>query len=312
MVNERIAIIDLGTNTFNLLITDLATPKTYTVVYNSKISVKLGKGGISKNILLADAIERGINALAECLNLVKSYKAEKVYAFATSAIREASNKETFLEKASALGLKVVILSGDREAELIYKGVRLGLDIGDLPSLIMDIGGGSTEFIIANSSQVFWKQSFLLGVARLQENFKHSDPVTKQEVSDLEMHLIEKLEPLFKAVKQYPVKELIGSSGSFDSFEEILSQRSQKPKRIKARAGYHFGMQELNILFNELILSDRDQRLAIKGLIEMRVDMIVLSVVLTRCVLKNLQLKNVRHSSYALKEGVLSELMENRF
>jgi len=208
-----------------------------------------------------------------------------------------------------MGLDVLILSGDREAELIYKGVVLGLDLGNSPSLIMDIGGGSTEFIIANSVKIFWKQSFLLGVSRLQENFKHSDPITDQEVFDLEMHLTEKLKSLFQAVKQYPVKELVGCSGSFDSFEEMLSERSQKPRMIKEREAYQFGMKELNSLFDELILSDRPRRLGMKGLIEMRVDMIVISVLLTRCVLKNLHLKHIRHSAYALKEGVLSELME---
>jgi exopolyphosphatase/guanosine-5'-triphosphate,3'-diphosphate pyrophosphatase len=92
---------------------------------------------------------------------------------------------------------------------------------------------------------------------------------------------------------------------------MLSERSQKPRSIAEGGGYLFDLKNLNSLFDELILSDRSERLRMKGLIEMRVDMIVISVLLTRCVLKHLHLKHVRHSSYALKEGVLSELMEER-
>ncbi|MCC6689956.1 MAG: phosphatase, partial [Bacteroidia bacterium] len=160
-----VAVIDLGTNTFNLLIAELLAAGKYRILYNTKLPVKLGKGGINKNQLLPDAMERGINALNDYKNIIAQYNVAKTYAFATSAMREATNSNEFIKRIHELGISVDVISGDREAELIYKGVRLAIDIGEQHVVVMDIGGGSTEFIIANNKQILWKKSFLLGVSR---------------------------------------------------------------------------------------------------------------------------------------------------
>ncbi len=304
-----VAIIDLGTNTFNLLIAQLHPSKTYQIKYSTKLPVKLGKGGINKNELMPEAMERGLNALKEYKTIIEQYKVEKIYAFGTSAIREAKNNKVFLKKAEDIGIKINVISGSEEADYIYKGVQLGVEIGTKPALIIDIGGGSTEFIIADSKKIYWKHSFLLGVSRLLEMFNPSDPILPAEIDKIENYFKAELRPLFSAVKEFPINELIGSSGSFDSFAEIIVNRFHTPDVLNNKTEYTFLMNEVEIVFSDLIASNSEQRLNMKGLVQMRVSMIVLATMLVRFVLKELNLKHMRLSTFSLKEGVMNELMK---
>ena len=162
----RVAIIDLGTNTFNLLICD-KKDESDKIIFKNKISVKLGEGGIDKGIIADAPYQRGIKALEDHLNTIKKYEVDKHRAFATSAIRSTKNGSDFVREVfEKLALKIEVIDGDKEAELIYQGVKKAI-LFDLDyKLIMDIGGGSTEFIIANAKGVRWKKSYLLGVSRL--------------------------------------------------------------------------------------------------------------------------------------------------
>ena len=132
----RIAIIDLGTNTFNILIVKINHIKSYTNLYQSKISVKLGEGGINKNYIEPVPFQRGIEALKTYKETMERFYVEKVFAFATSAIRSASNGKEFVEAAKReAGIDVTMISGEKEAELIYYGVRNALKFSDKASLI---------------------------------------------------------------------------------------------------------------------------------------------------------------------------------
>src|ERR1035441_23808 len=131
----KIAIIDLGTNTFNIFIAEIFPDKTFRKIYKSKISVKLGEGGINKNFIQEKPFIRGIRALKKHKRTIEKFGAEKVLAFATAAIRGASNGKEFIEIAKQrTGIDIQIISGDREAELIYYGVRSAVKMNDMPSL----------------------------------------------------------------------------------------------------------------------------------------------------------------------------------
>ena len=164
----KLAIIDLGTNTCNLLIAEI-TGKGYTLIHQSKVGVKLGKGGIHKNTLTPEAFDRATAALLTHKQTIARYSPDKVLTLATSAVRDAANQAEFTRHLLAeTGLTLETISGEREAQLIFEGVQLAL--GELPnhSLIMDIGGGSNEFIEPQNNEVFWKASFPLGMARVLE------------------------------------------------------------------------------------------------------------------------------------------------
>ncbi len=306
----KIAIIDLGTNTFNLLIVELHPDNCYTPLFQNKISVKLGEGGITNNHIGQEPFERGLQALADHLVEIKKYKCEKIMAFATSAMREASNGKEFVQQAKEkLNIDIQVISGDKEAELIYYGVRKAVDMDEqAKSLIIDIGGGSTEFIIATKNEIFWKQSFLLGAARLLEIFKPSDPITVEEVDSINSYLQKELQPLFEAVKKYPVVELIGSSGSFDSLAEMIAHKYFTPDIFEGKTDFEFHIPHCLEIYEILIKSTKQERLNMKGLVRMRVDMMVISAILVHFVVQNFAIEKMRLSTFSLKEGVLYELM----
>jgi exopolyphosphatase/guanosine-5'-triphosphate,3'-diphosphate pyrophosphatase len=306
---NRVAIIDLGTNTFNLLIVQFNPDKSYDIICQTKISVKLGEGGITKGFIAPEAFQRGIDALKMHRLTIQLHNAEKkVIAFATSAIREASNGQEFIAKVKeATRIDVEMISGDREAELIYYGVRDAVNMSDQTSLIIDIGGGSTEFIIGNKDQIYWKKSFLLGAARLLELFKPSDPIKEAEIKAVTSYLKTELKTLFEAIKKFPVVELIGSSGSFDSMAEMIAYKFYSPQILKDKTEYTFALPDCAAIYTELMRSTKKDRMEMKGLISMRVDMIVISSILVHFILVACDIHKMRLSTYSLKEGVLYEL-----
>jgi exopolyphosphatase/guanosine-5'-triphosphate,3'-diphosphate pyrophosphatase len=306
----RIAIIDLGTNTFNIIIVEIGSDKQYTTLFQTKLPVKLGEGGINHNEIMPVPFERGIAALKEYQSKIEFYNVEKVYAFATSAIRDACNGKEFVKKVKQeTGYEVQVIDGDREAELIYYGVRDAVEMTDEKTLIIDIGGGSIEFIIGNKNEIFWKQSFPVGAARLIDKFKPSDPITDREIVMILDYLKIEFLPLFNAAREHHVSELIGSSGSFDSLAEMIAHRFYTPDILDNVTEYNFNFKDFGIIFEDVIKSTRKERLKMKGLVEMRVDMIVISMIIIQYVLWAFDIKRVRLSTYALKEGVLRRILD---
>lgn len=310
MNNSRYAIIDLGTNTFNLLIIELNSG-SYKNLFNDKIAVKLGKDCIDKNVISEDAIERGIQALHTHLNSIKRYHVNEIYAIATSAIRSATNGISFVNKVKDnLGLTISVISGEKEADLIYYGVRQALNMGTEKSLIMDIGGGSTEFIIANDNQIFWKHSFNLGVSRLIEKFKPHDPIKDQEIVEIKNYLKIILLPLFEALNMHKVDTLIGSSGSFDTLADILLYKETSKFLPEDAKTYSFDISKFFQLHKQLLSLSYLERLEIKGMLAMRADMMVLGSIFIQFVLTHFPIRFMKLSTYALKEGIAWEIMNS--
>ena len=307
----RIAIIDLGTNTFNLLIAEVTDKKTFRSIFSTKVAVKLGEGGTNLKNISAKAFQRGIDVLKIHRSIIDRFQAEQIFAFATSGIRSARNGKKFVEAAKkAANLDITVISGDKEAELICGGVRMALEIGPDHSLLLDIGGGSNEFIVASQTEIAWKKSFDLGVARLLEKFKPSDPITAEEVAKIEKYLRKELQPLAGALQAHPVKELIGSSGSFDTFAEVIAHRFHTIEILKGKTAYEFDMGEFSQVHDQLIASTKAEREKTPGIIALRVDMIVMGAVIVNFVLKEYGIAKMRMSTYALKQGVLAEVMHN--
>ena len=307
----RLAIIDIGTNTFKMMIVDVSDQSEIKLVYKEKIPVKLGEGGINNDVISHSPFLRGLKALKTIKTKLDRNNVDKVMAFATSAIRSADNGKEFVRRAKLeAGIDIEVISGDREAELIYYGVQKALDIGEERSLIMDIGGGSTEFIIADKDKIYWKHSFNLGAARLLEAINPSDPITKSEIKKLKAYLDEKLDLLWSAVELFPLKTLIGSSGSFDSLAEMIYYKFNTEENPLIKTEYHFDLAYFEFIYRSIIESTIEKRFKMKGLAAMRVEMIVVAVVMIKFVFKKLALKKMRLSTYSLKEGVMYEFMRN--
>ena len=306
------AIIDLGTNTFQLLIIE-QTGKTFRTIHEDSYPAKIGKGGISLGIITEEGIQRGIEGLKYFQQLFnkEGITPENVLATATSAVRNAKNGDEFCERILAkTGIKINVISGDEEATLIYEGVKLGVEIGLEPSMIMDIGGGSVEFIICNSTKIFYKQSFEIGGQRLMDKFMTSDPISPRSVQALKNYLEEQLLPLTNAVHQYAPVTVIGSAGSFETLVDMYFMKTQGQLPPPKQISFDLPIQEFYDSFLKLVSSNYDERMAIPGMIELRVDMIVVGVCLIDFILKQHGIQRIKVSNYALKEGVLSKILDN--
>jgi len=300
--------MDLGTNTFHLLIVE-GTLADFKIIVHEHIAVKIGEGGINKGLVTEAAFQRGLNTMKNFAELIKTNNVQQTRCIATSALRNASNGTAFITQIKAeAGIHIEIINGEQEATFIYEGIRAARALSDTNSLIMDIGGGSIEFIIGNSDQMLWKQSFEIGAARLMERFHHSDPIPPASVEALDRYLDGTLAPLFEAVKINPVHQLIGSSGSFETFAELAARRRDDNFDLEKIKNYVFDLDDLLYETDEMIISTHTEREANELIIPVRTDMIVVSSVVTRFILSRLGIRNVALCTHSLKEGVLAEMM----
>lgn len=307
-MQNRIAIIDMGTNTFHLLIAE-GDDRGYNIIYRDRLAVKIGMGGINDGIITESAFQRALLAMQSFRNAIDRHRATTTCAFGTSALRNASNGQQIADRIkSVTGIEVNIITGEREAHYIYLGVRAALGLGQEKSLIIDIGGGSIEFIIANHDQVFWKQSFEIGAQRLLEKYQKHDPILREEIDQLEAYVDEALQSLWESLRQYDPQILVGSSGTFDTLSDIfcITHNIQKsPEEIETPLSLE-GFYEI---YQEIVLRNRQQRMEMPGMIEMRVDMIVVACCLVNFLLKKHHFNRIRVSTYSLKEGVLAHLSD---
>ena len=306
----RYAVIDLGTNTFNLLIAEDGPNKTYKILLNTKEAVKLGEGGINHKIITEAAFDRGLNAIGRHFDKIAKFNVQIVRAFATSAIRDAANG---LEFATALkskyDLNVIVIPGDKEAELIYKGVKQILPFANRKYLILDIGGGSNEFIIANDNEIFWKHSFNLGMARLLDRFKPNSPISQNEIDHIEVYLHNELSELHKNVDSYKPEIFIGASGSFDSLVSIMDAEGLLTSS-RTDPFHEIPLPSFSHIYNKLIKTSKSDRENMLYLEPVRKDMIVLATIFVNYVLKLYKFQSLYQSAFSLKEGALTEMIEN--
>lgn len=303
---NRVGIIDLGTNTFHLLIAD-ERDGVYRIIHRDRLSVKIGMGGINRGFITADGLQRALLALQSFRNTLDNMRVPYTYAYGTSALRNARNRASVMRAIYDLtGLDVTLISGDREAELIYLGVRSALHLGEEKSLIMDIGGGSVEFIIADNDRIYWKESVEIGAQRLLEKFQHHDPILPKEISALNTFLDEKLTTLREAIEVHNPRTLVGSSGTFDTLSDIFCEAHdihKSPDEVETP----LTLEGFHAIHHDLISKNREQRMLVPGMIEMRVDMIVVACCLIQRILESHRFNRIRVSTYSLKEGVLASM-----
>lgn len=304
---NKIAVMDLGTNTFHLLIATVFENKL-NPVFREEVPVKLGDGGLTKGLILEPAFNRGLQTMDHFHQIIQKENIHVVRAVATSAMRNAKNGKEFIQEVkNQTGITIEIINGQQEAEFIYQGVRASQILTAQNSLIMDIGGGSVEFILCNQEQIYWKQSFEIGVVRLMEQFHQQDPIPETQISALNNHLKTTLKELFDVAENYGIKQLIGSAGSFETFRDIILLKKGLRKINPEIPHYHFELQEFLIAANQLKISTHSERLTIPGIIPLRTDMIVTASLLTQYMLETLKIKQLSMSDYSLKEGLAAML-----
>lgn len=299
----KIAVIDLGTNTCNLLIAEYEH-QGYQILFQGKEIVKMGRGGIHKNLILDDGIRRAASAILNHRQKIEQWKVDQVVVVATSAVRDASNRDVFCKTIhDETGMVLGVISGEREAELIFKGVLLAFDNDPGNSLIVDIGGGSNEFIICGGNEIEWKESFPLGLARIIEKFPISDPITKTEIESIHTYFDENMTSLWTAVSGRKLDRLIGCSGAFDTIVDLIDQTEPGTKNRKRQ---EIDLEDFKKVYELLIQSTVAERQLMKGLEQLRIEMIVPAVILIDLVIRKLDIQKMVQTDFALREGVLYE------
>lgn len=299
----KLAVIDLGTNTCNLLIAEIYRKK-FNILHQSKIGVKLGKGGINKKILTPKAFLRATSALKRHKKTIGGFNADKIIAIATSAVRDAENKLDFeAHLLKETGIKLETISGEREAELILKGVQLAFGNLTASSLIMDIGGGSNEFIELKNNELVWKESFPLGMARIIDQLSISDPITKDEVREIEAYFYSGLKNLWSQIKENSIEQLIGCSGAFDTIADLIDHTLPG---TKSRQSQLIPLDAFNKIADKVIYSTKWEREQMPGMEPLRVEMIVPALIFIRFVICKLNIGKIIQTDFALREGILYE------
>lgn len=306
----RIAIIDLGTNTFKLLVAERPQGQStgLLVLHAEEVSVFLGKGGVEQGTITEEAAARGMATLRLQMTKAKELGAEQVRGFGTSALRNARNAQAFVDQVQAeLGLAIDIIPGEEEAGLILDGVRQVVPFGHKPMLVMDIGGGSTEFILATDRSLLWKHSFELGTTRLFERFPAIDPMGMDTQLRMAGHIDAQLEPLWSVIDRHWPGTLVGSAGSFDSIATMIALERGVPID-PTTATLAFDATEFDALKDKLFAMARAEREAQPGLAAHRTDTIIPALMLVERVLLH-GIEKLQWSKYSLKEGAAARMLE---
>ncbi|MRT91520.1 phosphatase [Ancylomarina sp. 16SWW S1-10-2] len=305
----RISIIDLGTNTFNLLVAEITASKQINILHRSKYPVKLGEGGINQNYITDEAQKRAHLAFVEMKQIINSYQTVKTIGFATSAIRTAENGQDFVKQIHQdFDIEIEVISGNREAELIYYGTREAVGLNDEIVAILDIGGGSNEIIIANADKIFWKKSYPIGMIRLLEHFHPSDPIKLDEIKAIEAFLKDKLSDLIEVLKTYSVKTLIGSSGSFSTLRQVIMAEEEN-ELYTDQTYFNIKLEDFNTLHKRFLESTLEERMQMEGMDATRVHLMVVASVFINFLVKESELSVLFQSAYALKEGALFDYLK---
>jgi exopolyphosphatase/guanosine-5'-triphosphate,3'-diphosphate pyrophosphatase len=302
-----VAVIDLGTNTCNLLVAGIQNKK-FEILHQSKQLVKMGDQDIISNRISTDALKRVQHCFAYFKEIIQQFKAEKIRIVSTSAVRDAENKIEILEMlCEQTGWIVKILSGEREAQLIFEGVLLALEKLEQPTVVLDIGGGSNELILAQKNAVIWKESKPTGMARVINQFALSDPLKPEELIILREFFWARHSTAIQKCNESEAKTLIGCSGAFDTIADIIDEVNPGEK---LRRKQEIPLADFQRVYRLIVHSTRGQRTQMKGMDMVRVDLIVPAMIFIQQLIAQTGINKIIQTDFALREGVLYEMMGN--
>lgn len=296
----KLAAIDLGTNTFNLLVVEHIEGR-FRELYRDRRFIFLSDEGIER--IGAASYQRGMEAInAFAVQLVR-LRVDRILIKGTATLRRASNGPQFVEEVRRkTGLVIETITGDEEARLIYLGVREALEL-QAPHLIVDVGGGSVEFIIADATQLYWAQSFPVGVSVLFNAFHQVDPLPAAQLAALRQHLATTLAPVRQAMAEFPeVRTVVGASGTFDVLETALGyQPFGKFGSVVERGNFE-------ALYRRVVSASLAEREAMADIPAHRKRLAVMGLVLIDYILQTFAIEEIKVSHFAMKEGMLQTLL----
>jgi exopolyphosphatase/guanosine-5'-triphosphate,3'-diphosphate pyrophosphatase len=307
----RICVIDLGTNSFHAVIVDAHPNGSFKVVDRMKEMVRLGKSGLASKRLPDDAMERGMKALKRIDLLARGWDTREFLAFATSAIRESENGGEFIEQVrKEVGLRIRPISGEQEATLIYQGVKRAVDMPE-PTLCVDIGGGSVEFIVVKGGEAVFATSLKLGAARMTERFVTTDPLSDAERQALRSHFHDTITDVVAACKEHGVTTMVGSSGTAKSLARVCVDAYGDESRTIFQQD--LPVPDYRKALDWVIESEAEDRIAHPAIDPKRVDQIGAGALLMDTICDRLPAVDcIKTSSNALREGMVVHFIEDNY
>jgi exopolyphosphatase/guanosine-5'-triphosphate,3'-diphosphate pyrophosphatase len=303
----RYAVIDVGTNTLRLLVAQPSGPGDYAVVHEEQEVTRLGEGLMPERLLLEEPRRRSLAVLERFAQVARRFNAEQVAVVGTSAVREARNREEFAQAiARETGLTLHVIEGEEEARLTLLGVQHGLRLGSRRILLIDVGGGSTEFILARGGTIDAAVSTGLGVVKLTERHLQRDPPAPAELEALEQAVAVRIDRLHRELPPLGAAELVGTAGTPTTLAAIdLTLPAYDRRKVHGHVISHGRVKELFASLARLPVRERRQ---VPGLEPGRADVIVAGTAILIATMERLRFEELRVSDDGLREGILLDLL----
>ena len=302
----RLAGIDIGTLTCRLLIADLTSGRPLTELQSDRRILRLGEGVDRDKRLNDAAIDRVIACLKEWRSVIDRHRVSACAVVATSAVRDASNRQAFLDRVThEAGFDVELITGEEEARRTLLGIRSGLPAGVTDLLALDIGGGSTEFILDQPGRTPIVQSMNIGVVRLCERLLHHDPPTEEEMKQARAWVRQETERAMAAMPRPAGCSCIGTAGTITSLAAMAQKLpAYEPARIH---NYRLAIETIRELEEQLLSRTKAERVGLPGLEKNREDVIAAWAIIIRTIMETLGEEECLVSDLGLREGVLIDL-----
>ncbi len=300
---QLLAAIDVGTNSFHLVIARVASSGRIEVITREREMVRLGKGAGEMKELDVDAMDRGIGALRR-MKLLADGAGAPLRAVATSAVREATNASTFVNRArDEAGVEVEVVSGVEEARLIHLGVLQALPVFDRKLLLCDIGGGSTELLLGHKGEVIDARSFKIGAVRLTDRFFADGRIRGGEKKACRAWVRSAIAPFQQPVERAGFEVAIASSGSAETVAR-LSQGLRGQKPLRTYNGFEITADEIHDVCELLANTRPEDRAGLEGMDPKRADISLAGALILDEVVNAFGIQKLVISDFALREGIL--------
>lgn len=296
----RSAVLDLGSTSFNLLIADVPKGGDVLPVVSEKVMLRLG-AVIATHDTIPDVVTaRAVEVARELVEIARLEKVEHCIPVATSAIRDAKNGKGVARRLGrAIGMPVRVLSGKEEARLMFRAFQARLELGKTPTLGLDLGGGSLELAVGNADSISFEATLPVGVARLAREFVTGDPIKKSEVRRVRKKVEKALARHVGAIEKRAVRRAIASGGAVRALDRLVRERSADPSQGLCVAS-------LAELTQELVESNNEERLAMRGIRKARADLLPTAGIILSTVAEILCLEEIDVCDWGLREALLLE------
>jgi exopolyphosphatase/guanosine-5'-triphosphate,3'-diphosphate pyrophosphatase len=305
----RIAAIDLGSNSFHILIAQIVSPSSFEPVVREKMMIQLGRTALITGRLDPRDMARGLRCLDEFRRLVLTRRVERTIAVATSAIREADNGAKFLRRVrERCGFLVRAISGREEARLIHLAVARTVDLGPGRSLLVDIGGGSVELSVADQAKIYFSTSLKLGFLRLQGRFVTKDPMTRRELRTLSVFLRDSLAGSLAAARRRGPTRLIATGGAMDALLRLAGQRRDSQPRSPVPAD-RVSRKEIRAILSDLRVLPSSDRAEKFNLDPSRAETLPIALMTLEAILEGAGISRGEICPAALREGLIYDFLD---